>query len=159
MYSEIEGDLLDLFQKKQFNILVHGCNCHNVMGAGIALQIAKQYPVAQEADNLTRKGDPNKLGTISVAKVDHDQMIVNAYTQFDTINQQQRDRGVVAFCYPAFGTILVKLLYFPQDLKFAFPLIGCGLAGATEKKVTDILKTWANTHERDVTVVRYKKGI
>ena len=34
-----KGDLLDLFYHKKIDILVHGCNCFNTMGAGIAKQI------------------------------------------------------------------------------------------------------------------------
>jgi len=38
-YQEIEGDLIKLAKQGEFDVITHGCNCHNIMGAGIALQM------------------------------------------------------------------------------------------------------------------------
>nr|WP_218281117.1 macro domain-containing protein [Verrucomicrobium spinosum] len=83
--KKIQGDLLKLALAGEFDVIVHGCNCHCTMGAGIAKSIKSLFPEAYEADCQTKKGDREKLGTISQASVNRDGTkltIVNAYTQF-----------------------------------------------------------------------------
>ena len=46
----IKGDLLKLAYEGEFDAIVHQCNCFHNFGAGIALQILKQFPLAFEAD-------------------------------------------------------------------------------------------------------------
>ena len=120
----IQGNLLDLFDVGKFNIIAHGCNCFNVMGAGIARQIAKRYPVAYTADIKTKAGDINKLGTFSVACVDWHKgtYIYNLYTQFDYGSGLQLNYDALAFC-------LYKLNYVEKGNTVGLPLIGGGLAG------------------------------
>lgn len=62
-YREVEGDLIDLALKGEFNVIGHCTNAHCVMGGGIAVpmrQIFKcnEYPM----ENHSTKGDANKLG-------------------------------------------------------------------------------------------------
>jgi len=79
----IEGDLVELGKSGRFDVIVHGCNCQNEMGAGIARIIAKEFPEAEKADKATEKGDRDKLGTITHATAEcegHDLTVVNAYT-------------------------------------------------------------------------------
>lgn len=40
----INGDIFSAFDKGKFDIIGHGCNCMNLMGAGIADKISKLYP-------------------------------------------------------------------------------------------------------------------
>ena len=49
----VKGDLLAMGKDGTFDIILHGCNCFNVMGAGIAAQIAAQFPDAKLADDET----------------------------------------------------------------------------------------------------------
>lgn len=58
----IEGNLIELTKKGYFDVIVHGCNCFNMMGSGIARKIAINFPMAMDADARTLKGDPFKLG-------------------------------------------------------------------------------------------------
>lgn len=46
----IKGDIFADFEKGKFDIIGHGCNCMNLMGAGIAYKISKGYPKAYETD-------------------------------------------------------------------------------------------------------------
>jgi O-acetyl-ADP-ribose deacetylase (regulator of RNase III) len=66
----IQGDLLNLASIGEFDVIVHGCNCHCTMGAGIAAAIKKRFPEAYAADCATLKGDRSKLGTISQAQIE-----------------------------------------------------------------------------------------
>ena len=70
------GDLVK--DAHNYDVIVHGCNCFNTMGAGIALAVKRKYPEAYEVDKRTKYGDINKLGTISVAYCD-DVIVVNGY--------------------------------------------------------------------------------
>src|SRR5689334_9617820 len=90
----IRGDLVQLALDRHFDVIVHGCNCQCVMGAGIALAIRNAFPEAYAADAATTKGDRGKLGSISFAKVvrdGHGITVVNGYTQF-----HWRGAGVLA---------------------------------------------------------------
>lgn len=141
----VKGDLLKLALQGQFDAIVHGCNCFNTMGAGIAKQIAHRWPQALEVDRTTQLADRNKLGTYTLAETPCCK-IVNAYTQF---------RPHPPFDYHAFAKVLEKLDNdFSKETKFGFPLIGCGLAGGDEVKVLRMLAEWAI--DRDVTVVRFE---
>lgn len=121
------------------DILVHGCNCYHTMGAGIAKQISGCFPEALIEDKKTPIG-PEKLGTISIAKVKRlcgvDGYIINAYTQ-DTYWDTQR-----MLSYEAVKNCMIQVREFAQakNLSIAMPKIGCGLAGGDWEKVSGILE-------------------
>jgi O-acetyl-ADP-ribose deacetylase (regulator of RNase III) len=58
MLKTARGDLLKMGRDNEFDIIIHGCNCFNTMGGGIAAQIAQQFPDARLADDETVRGDP-----------------------------------------------------------------------------------------------------
>ena len=64
----IHGNLLDF--PYGINVIAHSCNTMNVMGAGIAEQIAKRYPEAKEADDVAEKAGRNDLGDFSFAEIE-----------------------------------------------------------------------------------------
>jgi O-acetyl-ADP-ribose deacetylase (regulator of RNase III) len=122
------------------------------MGAGIALQIAKRYPQAYEADQATPKG-AEKLGTISYANLTRShtgviQTVVNAYTQ------RYPGRENPEILYSSIRKCLKEVKQNFEHCKIGLPLIGCGLAGGdwwiVEQIVIDELS------DRDVTVVYYR---
>ncbi len=45
----IKGDLIQLALAKRFDVIIHGCNCHCEMGAGIARVIKKSFPAKKLA--------------------------------------------------------------------------------------------------------------
>ncbi len=145
MLKHAKGDLLAMAEQGQFTIIMHGCNCHNTMGSGIARQIREQYPQAYDADCATNYADRNKLGTISVALADNKVggkfVIVNAYTQYDF------NRGGVlndVFEYDAFKNILEG---FARDagpaMNIGLPYIGMGLAGGDKKRILAMIEEFA----------------
>lgn len=73
------GDVLE----SATDVIVHGCNCFNSFGAGIARQIKYQYPEAYHEDTKTVYGDKSKLGTFTYSVVFGGIIVCNAYTQFD----------------------------------------------------------------------------
>lgn len=124
--KKIQGDLLKLALAGEFDVIVHGCNCQCTMGAGIAKSIKFLFPEAYEADCQTKKGDREKLGTISQASVVRDGIkltIVNAYTQF-----HWRGSGVKAD-YDAIRSAMRAIKKEFTGQRIGYPLIGAGLAG------------------------------
>ena len=82
----IFGDLTKLALNGTFDVIVHGCNCFNTMGAGVAKAIRTKFPQAYAADIATTRGDRFKLGNYSQSEAcvnGRKLTIVNAYTQFD----------------------------------------------------------------------------
>ena len=151
------GDLLKLARKGKFNVIVHGCNCQNTFGKGIALEIKRRYPAAYAADKQTKAGDRNKLGTYTVmlGKLFN---IVNAYTQYHY--NSGADKADL-FEYEAFQQVLDALASQYPICKFGFPMIGCGLAGGDADRIIGMLEDFAEKVERtggSVTLVKYDAG-
>lgn len=124
--NHIQGDLLQLAEEGRFDVIVHGCNCHHRMGAGIAKFVARRFPEALDADLATPKGDRSKLGTLSIARIERGDVqfaLVNAYTQFDTRGPQPR------VSYPAISSCFRAIAQHFPGQHIAYPLIGAGLAG------------------------------
>jgi O-acetyl-ADP-ribose deacetylase (regulator of RNase III) len=156
--KQIDGDLLTLAYHGNFDIIVHGCNCFNVFGSGIAKQIKERYPEAYAADQETDMDSIHKLGNFSMAKAngDIDFLIVNAYTQFgyNSAGRPVLDR----FEYESFRLILRKLSYTYGKSRFGFPMIGMGLVGGRPQKIINTLQEFALDVEKQggtVTMVRY----
>ena len=144
MLKHIKGNLLDLAEAGEFDIIVQGCNCFNAMGAGLAPQIAKRYPRAEEVDSETVRGNIGKLGNFTMAWSSHyDETIkpfkiVNAYTQYSTSRQ-----GEDVFEYESFAVILRKLAHEYGRHRFGLPYIGMGLAGGDKKRIMAMIETFA----------------
>lgn len=144
MLIKTKGNLLDMAENGDFDIIVQGCNCFNAMGAGLAPQIAKRYPHAEEVDSETRKGNIGKLGnyTVSWSSYYDETMkpfkIFNAYTQYVTSQQ-----GEDVFEYESFAVILRKLAHEYGRHRFGLPYIGMGLAGGDKKRILAMIEDFA----------------
>lgn len=132
----VQGDLLALAQQGAFDVIVHGCNCHNTMGAGIAKSIKDKFPAAYEADLETEKGSREKLGTFTTATVEGNErhfVIVNAYTQYD------HSGAAVLVDYDAIRNAFraIKKEFAGQHI--AYPMIGAGLGGGDWDRIARII--------------------
>jgi len=165
----IKGNLLDLAEQGKFDLIVHGANCQNTFGAGIALQIKNRYPEAYLADQMTQAGDEDKLGKFTQAYISgfrpqkerpfnsldmaYNFTIINAYTQYGFL-----PRNVVHVDYDAVENVFkqIKLLYAmnPQaPCRIGIPMIGAGLAGGDWKVIEEIIDKIGFS---DLTCVLYK---
>jgi O-acetyl-ADP-ribose deacetylase (regulator of RNase III) len=150
-YKEIKGDLLDLFDQGEFDIIAHGCNCKNIMGAGIAAQIEERYPEVFYADMYySLKIGTSRLGNgniVPIKKLNHEKFIANCYTQVNP--GANADLTAIRLC-------LKKLAYaVPTHYKIGLPLIGCGYGGLKFEDVKPIIQE--ELKDFDVTVVIYEK--
>ena len=141
----VKGNLIDLAEAGDFDIIVQGCNCHCTMGSGIAREIRERYPQAYMADLATESGDYNKLGTYTMAPSsfyppESKFVIINAYTQYN-FNGSGVNGGVFndVFEYDSFKLILQKLAYLYPTARFGFPMIGMGLAGGNKTRIMALL--------------------
>jgi O-acetyl-ADP-ribose deacetylase (regulator of RNase III) len=128
--------------KAEAQVLVHGCNCMNTMGSGVAKDIRETFPEAYEADCQTKKGDKNKLGTYSFVNTFVTRngkkfpiTIINAYTQYNYgTDKKQVD-------YEAVRKIFKQINKDFKGKTIAFPKIGSGLAGGCWLTISNIIRT------------------
>ena len=131
-----KGNLLDLAEAGDFDIVVQGCNCFNTMGGGIAREIAERYPMAHMVDYGTLKGDYNKLGNWTTAFTGKF-LIINAYTQYNM------SQGTDVFEYTAFQLILEKISFTFPGKRIGLPYIGMGLAGGDKDTIIPMIEWFA----------------
>ena len=146
----IKGNLITLATENYFDVIVHGCNCFCAMGAGIAKAIKKEFPEAYMADKQTVKGDKNKLGTISKARINRDGInliVVNGYTQFN-----YRGKGTLVD-YDALASVFSLIKQNFSGQKIGYPKIGAGLAKGDWQIISSIINK-ALTQE-DHTLVEF----
>jgi O-acetyl-ADP-ribose deacetylase (regulator of RNase III) len=136
---KVKGDLLKLAEQGEFDVIVHGCNCFNLMGGGIAKSIREKWPQVYAADCKTKAGDYKKLGTWTLCDIDVNFCVVNAYTQYHISNKED------VFEYTAFQLILEKLIRFARNdvLRFGMPYIGMGLAGGDKDRIMGMIENFA----------------
>jgi len=139
MLKHRKGNLLDLAEAGEFNVVVHGCNCFNTMGGGIAKEIAERFPEAQWEDRKTITGDYKKLGNYTQVQIDDTFIIVNAYTQYNM------STGKDVFEYNAFALILQKLEHEHGTKRIGLPYIGMGLAGGKKDVIIPMIEYFAKS--------------
>jgi O-acetyl-ADP-ribose deacetylase (regulator of RNase III) len=136
MIKYMVGDLLEAKE----DIICHQVNCQGAFGAGIAKQIAKEYPESKKSyvEYCERYNDI--LGDCLVTKED-DLWVANLFGQdyygrygyyYEKYNRQTN--------YDALKKAMVLLVNEYPDKSYAFPyLIGCGLAGGDWEIVLGII--------------------
>lgn len=132
----VKGNLIELAEDGEFDVIVHGCNCFCTMGAGIAKFIKQKFPAAYKADLKTEKGAKSKLGSISQAEVDLPNgklIVVNAYTQH---NWRGTGKKVD---YEAVRSSFEEIKEKFSGLRIGYPAIGAGLAGGDWNIISSII--------------------
>lgn len=152
--KEINGDLIALAKRGEFDVIIHGCNCFNTMGAGIALQIKRHFPQAYRKDQETRPGDKSKLGQYTCAefvRTDGSTLtIINAYTQYKYGGK--KDHADYGSIETAFRTIKSDF----SGRRIGYPKIGAGLAGGDWPKIKEVISR--ALEDENHTVVHYAPG-
>lgn len=133
MTTIIKGDIKDIIDKligeskDTTFVLMHGCNCMNNMGAGLAKTIAWKWSAADVKDKQTTKGDRAKLGTYTSVNISNRLIIANVYSQYAYGHGLHCDYAALQD-----GLLAVKrdMSANIDDVAFVIPeYIGCGLAG------------------------------
>lgn len=153
--NKVKGDLVAMGKANEFDIIVQGCNCFNVMGSGIAKQIRAECPDAWLADQETLAGDRNKLGRYTVG-MDGRLVILNCYTQFSTASYPGED----VFEYAAFKDVLHRISSRFGKWRIGLPYIGMGLAGGDPERIMPMIERFAEAVAEQggsVTLVEFSK--
>ena len=139
MLKHTKGNLLDLAEAGEFDIVVQGCNCFNTMGGGIAREIRERYPVVASVDMETVRGHYRTLGNWSECDAGEKNRftVINAYTQYNM------SRGTDVFEYTAFQLILEKIAFTFPGKRIGLPYIGMGLAGGDKDTIIPMIEWFA----------------
>ena len=145
-YREIEGNLLDMFDNGEFEMIGHGANCQSSMDAGIAAQIKQRYPSAYYADLFCHLSSLARLGNYSM---DDTLCIVNFYTQYNPGPDAE---------YLWLKSSLRKFasVFGGMGYSIGLPQICCGIGGLKWEIVKKIIQKELTGF--DVTVVIYKEN-
>lgn len=169
-YQEVDGDLIELAKRAEFDVIAHGCNCRSQMGAGIAPQMAKafgcnSFPMERIGTDMNKLGNidyqtfvlgENAIWSLEDGKNNRDEpelTVVNAYTQFN-YGRNHSDGDDIPFSYEAFTLCMRKMNYQFKGKKIGLPKIGAGLAGGNWRIIKSIIiRELVDCY---VTVVNYK---
>jgi hypothetical protein len=122
--------------------VIHGCNCHKIMGAGVAAWVRSQLPEAFWADRDDQRTPKDRFGSFSKAAsrpvwLHEDQagevLVYNLYSQYSTISPDNPH----PFCLSAFREgltaifkdITARPVSERYDGPILMPCIGAGLGG------------------------------
>lgn len=131
--NTVQGDIIEMANRGDFDVIVHGMNCENKINGAVAKLLIEKYPQVALADDATKNIEPEKkLGTIvstTVASVDDDSVIftiVNAYTQKQA---RSRDRNKVLVDYDAIRSIFQQIARHYEGCRIGYPKIGDNARG------------------------------
>lgn len=152
----VEGDLIQLALQGEFDVIVHGANCRNIMGAGIAARIRNEFPEAFEVDSeFAKLYEPkDMLGEFSYAMVRREQasfFVVNAYTQLNIGDGLQVDYNAID---SVFSSLLDEFDNHYHTVRIGYPQIGAGLGGGDWDIISKIIDK--NLNGSNHTLVLYK---
>lgn len=132
----IKGNLIELAKEGKFDVIIHGCNCFNTMGAGIAKSIRESFPEAYLIDRKSEYGAISKLGKVTYVNVEifkRKLTIVNGYTQYNY-------RGKKPLVdYDAVRSVFKSVKIKFGGRRFGYPKIGAGLAGGDWSVIEKII--------------------
>lgn len=134
------GCLIEAFRTGEVKAIAHQANCFNTMKSGVAKALVEWCPAIAEADQQTRKGDLDKLGSITFTPAAQDLvrsptrdvkigLVFNLYGQFN----YGREKGVIYTDLNALGNAMAQMKLFldVQGIKrVGLPKLGAGLGGA-----------------------------
>lgn len=150
----VKGDLIALAREYEYEAIAHGCNCLCTMGSGIAPMIRQAFPAAWEADQLTVRGDRDKLGSYSVGyDEDYDLHVFNLYTQYDYFGRKQGRRDVDYNAVTSAFAAMNDWCKAREITLVGIPKIGAGLAGGDWEIIKERIN--AATPDLDIELVEY----
>lgn len=148
MIINMTGDLL----KSNCDILCHQTNCQGVMGAGIALQIKKQFPKCYEEYVQYCTNNEKLLGTVLYVS-DKEKIIANLFGQDNCCSSRlMTDYRSLEKCVENVFNYAIE-----NNLSVGFPFgIGCGLAGGNWDIVFGIIKKYFEYSEIDCYIYKFQ---
>jgi len=145
------GDLLDTtspaYKENAYNIIVHGCNAHGIMGSGVELAVKQKWPGAFEEYKAFVQRFPNPkcelLGKVIPYAIEEENLLVaNAITQENFGRSGERYVSYSAI-NAAFRSIAQIASNF-NSVAIHYPLIGAGLGGGDWAIISSIIDSNMN---------------
>jgi O-acetyl-ADP-ribose deacetylase (regulator of RNase III) len=139
MIRYVQGDLL----ASNLEVIAHGCNCHGVMGSGIAAQIRDKWPNVYEVYKLKHRTMGLELGTILPVRTLDGRLVINCMTQ-DNFGRSG-DRFV---SYDAVESCMAQMNAAAPSwgvAEIGMPKIGAGLGGGDWETIEEIIVRNAKT--------------
>lgn len=136
-FNYVEMDVVQYILERKPGYFLHGCNCANTMGAGVAGALARVWPAVLEVDQLSgeryagcfelfypQDGVPfiPKLGTSSYTEATVHTTVVNLYSQL----YPGGDFRMYAYQNALHRLLLMKAPGI-RGQTIAMPRIGCGI--------------------------------
>ena len=146
----IYGDIVELFETGDYDVLIHGANCQSTMRSGVAKALVDRWPKILEQDKVYTKCP--KLGKYSLA-IEEEGWIVNAYTQ-----EYYGYDGKRYVSYDAIDEVFKLLAHdLPENYRIIYPMIGSKRGGGEWSIISSII----NHHLKDFdrTLVKYSKDV
>ena len=134
MATIVDMDIFDVTT----GIIVHQCNNQGKMGAGIALEIRKRFPIVYEKYTQAHKMKKLHLGLAQLINVSEGLVVCNL------IGQDKYGWGKNFTDYKALtnGLRILKSFSAAKKLQVYIPYkMSCGLAGGDWDKVLEIIET------------------
>lgn len=158
MIKYIHGDAVKALQEGQITVLVHGVNCHGVMGSGIAKQVKETFPECfhrYEHFVWDRKvnGFPVQVGEL-VNWQRNGRMIVNLFSQSNYGYDGER---YCSYDGIEMGLRNLKNNFLNEGDIVAMPKIGAGLGGGDWKIIESIINSVFGDREVLVYELEQKK--
>lgn len=154
-YKEINGDLIELAIKGEFDVIVHGCNCFATQKSGIAAQMVRAFRTDRFTMEATEVIPIDRLANIDwmIFNLPHDAgkklTVVNAYTQYNF------GTSTVNVDYEALRICMRKMNLIFRGQRIGLPQVGCGLAGGEWSIVKQIIQE--ELKDCEITIVIYNK--
>lgn len=134
----IRGDILSENESNGLVLICHQVNCCGVMGAGLAKQIKKKYPVVfseyKKFLGMLKEIGEDPLGVIHTVRVEPNVAIVNIF------GQREYGKYGLHTDYAALRRAFKTIAQLYPNEKIRIPCkIGCGLAGGDWNIVSQII--------------------
>lgn len=152
MLKIVRGDLFDAKEK----YLIHQVNCQGLMGAGVALQVARRFPHVKQAyvNGCKMRNAKDLLGCIQIVACDPNDTKKQGQCIINLFGQDKIGRGKMTD-YDALRKAFFKINQLKQDVAIPY-LLGCDLAGGDWNIVSRIIEEEC----KDINVVAYDlKGL
>ena len=160
-YKLEPGNLLELLENDEIDVLIHQTNCFQTIGkrsaSGIAAAIGQAYEEVVEADLTYPEGDINQLGKFILipvqTKLGKTKHIVNLYSQY-----LYGGMYGVPTSYSAMSRGLANLAYvlpaaLGKDIRIGTYQLGCNRGGGDWSLVEPILKKHLTNISKSVRIV------
>jgi hypothetical protein len=139
---------------KEYDGILVGTNCYQVMRNGFQKEVVSSYPYVIECNYRTKYGDSSKLGDIVECKKENQPLFILMFTtfgyNFKGCNSDFFDYEALAKCLK-----VVNILY--KGYKFASCMIGCSEfdGNADKNRILDIVNN--EVKDFDLTLYDYKQ--